>query len=72
MKFQFRYWKLQLLPTNSWEQRIDFYCKKIKNKILYLDKERAFDPERDREDADLERDLERRDDFPFGDLLQVD
>lgn len=42
------------------------------NKRLYLDMERAFDPERDLEDADFERDLERRDDLCLGDLLQVD
>lgn len=50
-------------------------AKKNKNKVLYLDTERAFnlgDTDRDREDTDLERDLERRDDFPLGDLLQVD
>lgn len=41
-----------------------------KNKILYLD--RSLDAEREREDTDLERDLERRDDFPLGDLLQGD
>lgn len=36
---------------------------------MYLDTERAFDPERDR-DSDFER--ERRDDLPLGDLLQND
>ena len=46
---------------------------KQKNKIsiFYLDKDRAFDPERER-DTDFDRDLEWRDDFPLGDLLQVD
>lgn len=52
------------IATIAYQQK----WKLSKNKILYLDKERAFDPERDR---DLERDLESLEDFPFGDLLQV-
>lgn len=38
---------------------------------MYLDKERPLDADREREDADLDRDLdnERRDDFALGDLL---
>ena len=37
---------------------------------VYLDRERGFEPERERE-ADLEGDLagDRREDLPFGDLL---
>jgi hypothetical protein len=38
----------------------------------YLDGERPFDSDLEREEADLDRDLdaERRDDFPLGDLLR--
>lgn len=43
---------------------------KINNKKkVYLDTECAFDPERDRDETDFERLLERRDAFLFGDLL---
>lgn len=35
----------------------------------YLEIERPFDPERDREETDLERDLERLEDLALGDLL---
>lgn len=62
---------MQRLPTNRAEVKAHSSIKKIQTSILYLDKECAFDPERER-DTDLDRDLERRDDFPLGDLLQVD
>lgn len=46
---------------------------KLKNKRLYLEIARGFEPEREREreDTDLERDLERREDLGLGDLLHI-